>query len=129
MVKLYTHLHRYEDDPPPTVLLAFYLRYPNPFARHVLSCDVISREVDVSTGKIKTQRLILKRGIVPRWASKWLEGLGMGMMGGGGLEAWVLEESEVSLEALHVAILPADGRRLLSRSGEIRSPINRVYAR
>jgi len=33
---------------------------------------------------------------VPRWARTWLEN--WGMMGGGGLEAWVLEESEVGLE-------------------------------
>lgn len=83
------------DDQPSTVLLAFYLRYPNPHATHVLSCDVISRKVDPVRGAITTQRLILKKGIVPRWARTWLEN--WGMMGGGGLEAWVLEESEVSL--------------------------------
>lgn len=81
------------DDSPQTALLAFYLRYPNPFASHVLSCDVISRAIDPTTGRISTQRLILKKGIVPRWARTWLENFGM--MGGGGLEAWVLEESEV----------------------------------
>jgi hypothetical protein len=81
------------DDQTSTVLLAFYLRYPNPHATHVLSCDVISRKVDPLRGVITTQRLILKKGIVPRWARTWLEN--WGMMGGGGLEAWVLEESEV----------------------------------
>jgi hypothetical protein len=81
------------------VLLAFYLRYPNPHATHVLSCDVISRQVDPIRGAITTQRLILKKGIVPRWARTWLEN--WGMMGGGGLEAWVLEESEVGLENPH----------------------------
>ncbi|KAJ9126393.1 hypothetical protein QFC24_002131 [Naganishia onofrii] len=92
MVKVFKHTHRF-DDAPQTVLLAFYLRYPNPFASHVLSCDVISRDIDTNTGSISTQRLILKKGIVPRWARTWLENFGM--MGGGGLEAWVLEESEV----------------------------------
>ncbi|KAJ9099886.1 hypothetical protein QFC21_003891 [Naganishia friedmannii] len=92
MVKVFKHTHRF-DDAPQTVLLAFYLRYPNPFASHVLSCDVISRDIDSDTGSISTQRLILKKGIVPRWARTWLENFGM--MGGGGLEAWVLEESEV----------------------------------
>ncbi|KAJ9116124.1 hypothetical protein QFC20_000801 [Naganishia adeliensis] len=92
MVQVFKHTHRY-DDSPQTALLAFYLRYPNPFASHVLSCDVISRAIDPTTGRISTQRLILKKGIVPRWARTWLENFGM--MGGGGLEAWVLEESEV----------------------------------
>jgi hypothetical protein len=32
---------------------------------------------------------MLKKGIIPKWARSWLGGLG-------GLEAWVLEESEVS---------------------------------
>jgi hypothetical protein len=76
------------DDPPSTVLLAFYLRYPNPFASHVLSCDVISRTFDRSNGAMRTTRLILKKGVLPKWARGWLGGLG-------GLEAWVLEESEV----------------------------------
>lgn len=96
MVKVYKHTHRF-DDPPSTVLLAFYLRYPNPFAQHVLSCDVISRNLDPVRGSVITQRLILKKGIVPRWARTWLEN--WGMMGGGGLEAWVLEESEVTIDA------------------------------
>ncbi|KAI5452549.1 hypothetical protein NCC49_000711 [Naganishia albida] len=92
MVQVFKHTHHYSDS-PQTALLAFYLRYPNPYASHVLSCDVISRTVSPLTGRISTQRLILKKGIVPRWARTWLENFGM--MGGGGLEAWVLEESEV----------------------------------
>lgn len=78
------------QDPPPTALLAFFLRYPNPFARHVLSCDVLSRRIDPETGKLHTTRLILKKGIVPRWAQDWIPGTGRGR-----LEAWVLEESVV----------------------------------
>lgn len=80
-------------EPPPTLLLAFFLRYPNPFARHVLSVDVLERTVDPVTGRIKTTRLILKRGIVPQWASKFLPVAKAS--GGRGLDAWVLEESVV----------------------------------
>lgn len=80
-------------EPPPTPLLAFFLRYPNPFARHVLSVDVLERTVDPNTGRIKTVRLILKRGIVPQWASKFLPVAKAS--GGRGLDAWVLEESVV----------------------------------
>lgn len=81
------------SEPPPTGLLAFFLRYPNPFARHVLSVDVLERTVDPKTGRIKTTRLILKRGVVPQWASKWLPSAAAS--GGRGLDAWVLEESVV----------------------------------
>lgn len=80
-------------EPTPTPLLAFFLRYPNPFARHVLSVDVLERTVDPKTGQIRTLRLILKRGLVPQWASKWLPTAASS--GGRGLDAWVLEESIV----------------------------------
>ncbi|KAK4689627.1 secretory carrier-associated membrane protein, partial [Tremellales sp. Uapishka_1] len=91
MVQFYRKTHEY-PDPPPTPLLAFFLRYPNPFARHVLSADIVSRTVDPESGQILTSRLILKRGIVPRWATQWMP---KGGSGGGGLDAWVLEESVV----------------------------------
>lgn len=80
-------------DPPATAILAFFLRYPNPFARHVLSVDVLSRYIDPITGQLHTQRLILKRGILPKWATSWLPLSGGG--GGRGLDAWVIEDSIV----------------------------------
>ncbi|WWC85767.1 uncharacterized protein L201_000633 [Kwoniella dendrophila CBS 6074] len=92
MVQVYRKTHSY-PDPPPTPLLAFFLRYPNPFARHVLSVDVLSRKVDPITGQIHTTRLILKRGILPKWATRWLPNAGLS--GGRGLDAWILEESVV----------------------------------
>ncbi|WVQ64761.1 uncharacterized protein L199_002929 [Kwoniella botswanensis] len=92
MVQVYRKTHSY-PDPPPTPLLAFFLRYPNPFARHVLSVDVLSRTVNPSTGQIHTTRLILKRGILPKWATRWLPNAGLS--GGRGLDAWILEESIV----------------------------------
>lgn len=76
-----------------TPLLAFFLRYPNPFARHVLSVDVLSRSVDPETGQLRTTRLILKRGIIPKWAHRFLPTTSSS--GGRGLDAWVLEESVV----------------------------------
>jgi hypothetical protein len=66
--------------------LAYFRRYPNPFARHVLSVDVLSRHLD-SYGRLHTTRLILKRGILPKWAARWLPVKGEGM------DAWVLETS------------------------------------
>ena len=64
------------------------MRYPNPYASHVLSCDVISREFS-STGSLLTTRLILKRGALPRWAPKGIITRA---------ETWVIEESEVDPE-------------------------------
>lgn len=72
------------DDPWSIVSLAYFLRYPNPYAAHVLSCDVISRTL-TPTGTLVTTRLILKRGALPRWAQNIV----------GRAESWVLEESEV----------------------------------
>ncbi|KAJ3890644.1 MSF1-domain-containing protein [Lentinula edodes] len=73
------------DDPWSIVSLAYFLRYPNPYASHIISCDVISRTVTHS-GTLQTTRLILKRGSLPRWAPKGIISRA---------ESWVLEESEV----------------------------------
>ncbi|TFK76752.1 MSF1-domain-containing protein [Pluteus cervinus] len=73
------------DDPWSIVSLAFFLRYPNPYAAHVVSCDVISRDLTPS-GTLLTTRLILKRGALPRWAPKGIISRA---------ESWVVEESEV----------------------------------
>ena len=65
--------------------LAFFLRYPNPYASHVLSCDVISRSFAPS-GSLLTTRLILKKATLPRWAPKGIISRS---------EGWIIEESEV----------------------------------
>ena len=65
--------------------LAYFLRYPNPYASHVASRDVISRTVTPS-GTLVTTRLILKKGSLPKWAPK-------GIMSKA--ESWIIEESEV----------------------------------
>ena len=49
----------------PTVSLAYFLRYPNPYSRHVLSTDVIERYIDPATKRLHTTRLHLKRSKVP----------------------------------------------------------------
>ncbi|KAF8634438.1 hypothetical protein AX15_000887 [Amanita polypyramis BW_CC] len=73
------------DDPWSIVSLAFFLRYPNPYAAHVISCDVISR-VHTPVGSLLTTRLILKKGSLPRWAPKGIISR---------TESWVIEETEV----------------------------------
>jgi hypothetical protein len=50
-----------------------------------VSCDVISREL-TPTGTLRTTRLILKRGALPRWAPRGIVAKA---------ESWILEESEV----------------------------------
>ncbi|CAO3634693.1 unnamed protein product [Cunninghamella echinulata] len=67
------------------VTLAFWLRYPNPFASHVLAVDVSNRYVD-ERGVLKTTRLVLKKGKAPKWFPQtFLKNS----------EAFVIEESEV----------------------------------
>ncbi|KAI0823050.1 MSF1-domain-containing protein [Trametes gibbosa] len=83
-MKFYSQSFLY-DDPWSIVSLAYLLRYPNPYASHILSCDVISRDI-TPAGTLRTTRLILKTGSLPRWAPK-------GMIQRA--ESWVLEESEV----------------------------------
>jgi PRELI-like family len=73
------------SDPWSIVALAFILRYPNPYASHVVSCDVISR-THTPSGSLLTTRLILKRGSLPRWAPQGIISRA---------ESWVVEESEV----------------------------------
>jgi PRELI-like family len=70
------------------VALAYFLRYPNPYASHILSCDVISRNI-TAEGSLRTSRLILKRGVLPKWAPQGIISRA---------ESWVIEESEVNPE-------------------------------
>ncbi|KAK0550533.1 hypothetical protein OC846_003637 [Tilletia horrida] len=107
---------------------AFFERYPNPTATHVLSVDVIDRRIvprstphlqwpyeapqtsssaavaEASTSAstsapsaspyhdplvLRTTRLLLKKGTLPKWAPKGLIR---------NAESWVIEESEVELQ-------------------------------
>ncbi|CAO3701303.1 unnamed protein product [Rhizopus microsporus] len=71
--------------PWQNVTLAFWLRYPNPFASHVLAVDVLDRYVD-ENGILKTTRLVLKKGKAPKWFPENILK---------NSEAFVIEESEV----------------------------------
>ncbi|KAF5374919.1 hypothetical protein D9758_000013 [Tetrapyrgos nigripes] len=84
LMKVYAQTFLY-DDPWPIVSLAYFLRYPNPLASHIVSCDVISRH-QTPAGTLLTTRLILKRGSLPRWAPRGIISRA---------ESWVIEESEV----------------------------------
>ena len=82
--------------PWASCIQAFFLRYPNPLATHVLSVDVLDRKVEQRTKNdmpkpvLCTTRLILKQGSLPSWAPKGIIK---------NTQSWVLEESEVDLSA------------------------------
>lgn len=61
----------------PAVSLAYFLRYPNPYSRHVLTSDVIDRYVDPETKRLHTTRLHLKKSKIPSALLKLLpKGIG-----------------------------------------------------
>ena len=61
------------------------MKYPNPFSSHVLSADILTRQLDPQTGKLYTVRLIHKTGTLPTWVTNMLKSQ----------EAFVIEESVV----------------------------------
>lgn len=69
-MKLYQTDFTY-DHPWSTVSLAYFLRYPNPYARHVLASDVIDRFIDAE-GCLHSTRILLKKGKLPAWGAKIL---------------------------------------------------------
>lgn len=110
------------------VALAFFLRYPNPYASHVLSCDVISREFTPS-GSLRTTRLILKRGALPSWFPSGIVSR---------QESWIVEESEVDVEGRtvrcatrnldHVKVMQVHERTILTEAPDGQSTFQRTEA-
>lgn len=77
----------------PAVSLAYFLRYPNPYSRHVLTTDVIDRYVDPRTQRLHTTRLHLKKSKVPAGILKLLP-KGMGGSDNSG-QSYILETTVV----------------------------------
>ncbi|KAJ5306065.1 hypothetical protein PENANT_c024G09361 [Penicillium antarcticum] len=77
----------------PAVSLAYFLRYPNPYSRHVLTTDVIDRYVDPNTQRLHTIRLHLKKSKVPSGILKLLP-KGMGGSDNSG-QSYILEKTIV----------------------------------
>jgi len=96
MVKFYENSFTY-DYSFPTVTLAYFLRYPNPYSRHVISTDVISRHVDAE-GRLHTTRLHLKRSKLPKPIIKLLPKSLMGSDKENGSQSYILEESVVDVK-------------------------------
>lgn len=102
MVKFYesTFTHTY---PFPTVTLAYYLRYPNPFSTHVLSTDVIDRHFDPESQTLYTARLHLKRSKIPSTVLNLLPSSLLGpsatsSSGNSTSQSYVLERSIVNIK-------------------------------
>ena len=96
MVKFHESSFNYEY-PFPAVSLAYFLRYPNPYATHVLSTDVIDRQYDPATQRLSTTRLHLKRSKLPPAV---LAILPKGVFGGSGeaSQSYILEKSVVDVK-------------------------------
>lgn len=88
MVRFFTSKHVFDHD-WPIVTEAIWQRYPNPYAQHVHSVDVLSRHVDPVSGTLHSLRLILKSGILPSWLAS--------IVRVGKAEALVIEESTVDV--------------------------------
>ena len=98
MVKFYSSTYSY-DYPFPAVTLAYFLRYPNPYSRHVASTDTISRHFDPSTQRLTTVRLHLKRSRLPPAVLKLLPKSARGDSVGadGRTQSFILERSVVDV--------------------------------
>lgn len=80
----------------PAVTLAYFLRYPNPYSKHVLSTDVIDRYIDPLTKRLHTTRLHLKRSKVPTAMLKLLPSSLAGP--GGAQQSYVIEKSTIDVQ-------------------------------
>ena len=69
---------------------AIFQRYPNPFARHVLSEDTVYREV-INGTTLYTRRFLTKTNKIPKWGERWLASFRRSVP--------LLEESWVDTEA------------------------------
>jgi hypothetical protein len=57
------------------VVGGFWQRYPNPFSKHVISEDVLSRQVNKTDQLLISKRFLCKSSLnakLPKWASKYV---------------------------------------------------------
>jgi 4-amino-4-deoxychorismate lyase len=96
MVKFYESTFSY-DYSFPAVTLAYFLRYPNPYSTHVLSTDVISRDID-HLGRLHTLRVHRKSSRLPPAVLKLLPKSVLGSVSGGRSESYILESSTIDVK-------------------------------
>ncbi|MCJ1430616.1 hypothetical protein MMC29_008534 [Sticta canariensis] len=95
MVKFYENSFSYNYS-FSAVSLAYFLRYPNPYATHVLSTDVIDRHFDPSSQRLSTTRLHLKKSKIPPALLKLLPKGMLGTSSDAG-QSYILEKSVVDI--------------------------------
>ncbi|KAH6621955.1 PRELI-like family-domain-containing protein [Boeremia exigua] len=96
MVKFYSSQETYPYS-FPAVTLAYFLRYPNPYATHVLSTDTIARSFDPDTQRLTTIRLHLKRSKLPVAVTRLLPKSLLGASASGDTQTYILEKSVVDV--------------------------------
>ncbi|KAL3460765.1 aminotransferase class IV-domain-containing protein [Aspergillus heterothallicus] len=95
IMKFFENIYTY-DYSFPAVSLAYFLRYPNPYSRHVLTTDVIDRYVDPKTHRLHTTRIHLKKSKVPSGILKLLpKGIGGSDNSG---QSYILETTVVDVK-------------------------------
>ena len=97
MVKFYSSQETYSYS-FPAVTLAYFLRYPNPYATHVLSTDTIARSYDPTTQRLTTIRLHLKRSKLPTAVLRLLPKSILGASASGDTQTYILEKSVVDVK-------------------------------
>lgn len=95
-MKIYQSSADYPGYSLPTVALAYFLRYPNPYAKHVMSTDTISQHIDPVTQRLHTIRLHLKKSKVPAGILKFLPKTMSGPDGSS--QTYILEKSVVDVK-------------------------------
>lgn len=88
MVRIFHTSHEYAFD-FSILSQAFFLKYPNPFSKHVSSCDTIEQYVD-GEGRLVVKRLIRKKGRLPSM---------LRFVVGSVTDTWTLESSVVDPKA------------------------------
>jgi hypothetical protein len=97
MVKFFSCDYSY-DYGFSAVSLAYFLRYPNPYSRHVASTDTISRSYDPATQRLTTVRLHVKRSRVPQAVLKLIPGGSVGANEDGSTNSFILERSVIDVK-------------------------------
>ncbi|KHC51613.1 hypothetical protein MGE_06260 [Candida albicans P75010] len=85
MVLYFENKHQFKFD-FETTSLAYFNRYPNPYAKHVLSIDTIESYID-NQGQLCTTRLIVKTGRLPNFIKPIL---------GNSLNSWIIEKTIIN---------------------------------
>lgn len=97
MVKFFSTSYAYDYNFSETAL-AYFLRYPNPYSRHVASTDTIDRHYDPSTQRLTTIRLHVKRSRLPPAVLKLLPKSSLSNASeDGSTQSFILEKSVVDV--------------------------------